>query len=138
MKILIEINADIIFIPPVLSFLEEFCKINRFKEEEIKKIAIATEESLTNIIKHSYHNIKEKRIHVELEFKNKYLTILLKHRGDEFELDENCVKVDIDKILRERKKGGFGLYIIKKFTDEFKIGKDKGWSFYLLKKKLKQ
>ncbi len=137
MKILIEINADTIFIPPVLSFIEEFCKINRFKEEEITKITIATEESLTNIIKHSYHNNKEKRIHIELEFVNKSLTIMLKHRGDEFEIDENCLKVDIDKILKDRKKGGFGLYIIKKFTDEFKIGKDKGWNYYLLKKKLK-
>jgi len=135
-RIYIEINADSFHIPPVLSFIEEYAKIKNFSENDIKKIKIATEESITNIIRHSYKNNKEEIIHIEIVFEDNVLKIKLKHKGEKFDLRDKSINIDISKILKERKKGGFGLFIIKKFMDDFEIGKEGQWNFYLLKKKL--
>ncbi len=136
-EISITINSNPIFIPPLLSFLDSFLKAEDIEKEERKKIAIATEEALTNIIKHSYENKKDKIIIVEIKFKKNLLSIILKHKGKSFSLDNNNIKVNINKILKEKKRGGFGLFIIKNFVDKLEIGEKEGWKFYLLKKKLK-
>ena len=44
---------------------------------------------------------------------------------------------DIEKLEKERKKGGFGLYLIEKFMDEFHLGHEKEWHYYLMKKHLR-
>ncbi len=136
-EIAITIYSNPIFIPPLLSFLDSFLKTEDIEKEERKKIAIATEEAVTNIIKHSYENKKDKIIIVEIKFNKDLLSITLKHKGKSFSLDNNNIKVNINKILKEKKKGGFGLFIIKNFVDELEIGEKEGWKFYLLKKKLK-
>ena len=133
----IQTKSNHLYIPPVLSLIENYARSKNFNEGDIKKISIATEEAITNVIKHSYHGKKDKILLVELDFVDESLSINIKHKGDKFSLSEDEIKVDIDKILKEKRKGGFGLYIIKKFTDYLEIGEKGEWSYYLLKKKRK-
>ncbi len=133
----VKIHSDIDYIPYVLSIANSFAKISGFDDKSCKKIAVSIEEALTNIIKYSYDNRKDKVIIIEFLFENGVLTMKLKHKGVGFNLDEYKVK-DIEQLKKEKKKGGFGIFLIRKFVDELTVGEERGWKYYLMKKSLKR
>jgi len=133
-----EIYSNFGNIPPVLNSINSYSKQCGFSDKDSKKITIATEEVITNIIKHSYDYKKDKKIIIELNFVKKTLSIKILHYGNNFAINNKKINVDIEKIQREKKKGGFGLFIIKNFMDEFTMGKEGKWSYTLIKKTLKK
>jgi anti-sigma regulatory factor (Ser/Thr protein kinase) len=133
----VKIRSDIDYIPYVLSIADSFAKVSGFDEKNCKKIAVSIEEALTNIIKYSYENRKDEIIIIELSFENSVLTMRLKHKGISFNLDDYKVK-DIEQLKREKRKGGFGIFLIRKFVDELTVGEERGWKYYLMKKNLKK
>ncbi len=133
----IKINSDISYIPYVLAITNSYSETIGFDENICKKITIAVEEVLTNIIKHSYKFQKDKIIVIEFGFADDKIIIKVKHKGAGFKIkDYECQK--IEQIKKERKKGGFGIFLIKKFMDDIIAGEEKGWKYYLMKKSLKR
>ena len=88
------------------------------------KVAIATDEAVTNVIKHAYQEDPDKQITFKVEINPESLVIKVLHTGDA--LDKNSIKLPVmEDYIRNRKKGGLGLYIINQFMDEvdYQIGK---------------
>ena len=133
----IKIHSDINYIPYVLSVANSYAKVVGFNEDNSKKIAVSIEEALTNIIKYSYENKNNGIIIIEFYFVDNIMKMKLKHKGIGFNLDEYRCK-DIEQLKREKKRGGFGIFLIKKFMDQLEVGEERGWKYYLMKKKLKK
>ncbi len=88
-----------------------------FTDDEAQFIALATEEACTNIIKYSYKFDQTKDIEIVTYKLNEFFVVEINDEGKPF--DPNQIdKIDINKIFRERKRGGLGIPIIKKIMDE--------------------
>ena len=133
----LRIGSEILFVPPVVAALKSYALRCGFVEEEATKIAVAVEEALANVIKHSYESRKEGVILIEADLKGDELCVRVSHQGKPFVLEGKRAAPDIEKLGKERKKGGFGLYLIEKFMDEFHLGHEKEWHYYLMKKHLR-
>ena len=88
------------------------------------KVAIATDEAVTNVIKHAYHEDPDKQITFKVEINPESLVIKILHTGEA--LNKNAIKLPVmENYIKNRQKGGLGLYIINQFMDEvdYQIGK---------------
>ncbi len=89
------------------------------------KVAIATDEAVTNVIKHAYRDDPHKQITCKVEIKPDSLVIKVLHTGEA--LDRDSVKLPVMRdYIDEMRKGGLGLYIIDQFMDEvdYRVGKE--------------
>ena len=89
------------------------------------KVAIATDEAVTNVIKHAYREDPDKQITFKVEINPESLVIKVLHTGKA--LDKHSIKLPVmENYIKNRQKGGLGLYIINQFMDEvdYQIGEE--------------
>lgn len=88
-----------------------------FDEKIAGKVLIATDEAVTNVIRHAYGGDPDREITMAISITPESLIIRLFHNGNA--LREEDIKLpDMDKYIQEKKPGGLGLFIINKFMDE--------------------
>jgi len=93
-----------------------------FDTDEASKIELAVDEACTNVIKHAYTNNSNQMIEVSIKIDQKKLIIIVADKGKGFNPDE--IKLpDLNKSIKEGRKGGLGLCLIKTLMDkvEFEI-----------------
>lgn len=93
-----------------------------FDTDEASKIELAVDEACTNVIKHAYTNNSNQMIEVSIKVDQKKLIIIVADKGKGFNPDE--IKLpDLNKSIKEGRKGGLGLCLIKTLMDkvEFEI-----------------
>ncbi len=103
----------------------------RFKEEEVKNIALAVDEACTNVIKHAYDDKHNKRIILTATVERDRLVVTIRDFGK-----KTNPKSFESRPLKEVRPGGLGLYFIKKIMDEVKydISSKLGTTLRLVKK----
>ncbi len=111
----IKIPTDKKFIPVLLTVTENYAEQAFFDKNDIHNIVLSVDEAAANIIKHSYKN-KSGFITGEFTFLENTLRIALIHQGSPFDLSKYS-EPDIKKYIKERKKGGFGIYLMKNLMD---------------------
>lgn len=94
---------------------KHFATINQFSGTESQKIALAVDEAITNVIKHSYKNSEKDNIKLEFYSQPKGLKILVEFSGIPPVLKE--MAIDLKKMIREKKKSGLGVELIKRIMD---------------------
>lgn len=93
-----------------------------FNTDEASKIELAVDEACTNVIKHAYPNNSNQMIEVSIKVDRKKLIIIVADKGKGFNPDE--IKLpDLNESIKEGRKGGLGLCLIKTLMDkvEFEI-----------------
>jgi len=93
-----------------------------FNTDEASKIELAVDEACTNVIKHAYANNSNQMIEVSIKVDRKKLIIIVADKGKGFNPDE--IKLpDLNESIKEGRKGGLGLCLIKTLMDkvEFEI-----------------
>ncbi|MCK4894416.1 MAG: ATP-binding protein [Calditrichia bacterium] len=108
----------------VREFVARIAQNMGFSEENIHRIELAVDEASTNVIRHAYKNSKtnQKFLSVEVTTHEDRLEIDVIDAGKGF--DPSQVKTpEMDVYLKEMKRGGLGLYLIKTLMDkvEYKI-----------------
>ncbi len=98
-------------------FIEDALKNENIGEDIIHEILIASDEAATNIIVHSYKKNPNGYIRVKLVVEKKRIIVSLFDKGITFNPD-NIISPNLSKKLEERKLGGLGVYLMKKFMDE--------------------
>lgn len=111
----IKIPNDKKFIPLLLRVIESFTSNLQFDESDIHNIKLSVDEAVVNIIKHSYAG-NPGYITGEMSFSDNTLRIVLIHTGIAFDLSKYS-EPDIKRYIKERKKGGFGIYLMKNLMD---------------------
>lgn len=96
-----------------------------FENAVAGKVAIATDEAVTNVIKHAYGGQNDKRITLKFVITPESLIINIMHTGKALTNEE--IKLPVMKeYLKKKKPGGLGLYIMQQFMDEvhYSTGKE--------------
>lgn len=86
-------------------------------EKDISEIRLAVDEAFTNIIKHAYKNTTSKPVKIELGFDSSKLWISIMDEGEGFK-PEDYKAPDILKRIKNKQRGGMGVFLIQKLMDQ--------------------
>lgn len=121
----------------IRKYTENFLSLNVVSLEDTEKIILAIDEACTNKIKHAYKNDPSKEITLKLELSNNLFTAQIVDFGIPFEPDKVPLP-DIDHNYKYDKKGGYGIFLMKKLMDEINYEfLDSGENILTLKKFVK-
>ncbi|MFN1835823.1 ATP-binding protein [Balneola sp. MJW-20] len=84
--------------------------------KDISDIRLAVDEAYTNIIKHAYRNQSSNPVEIEIGHNSTELWISLIDQGDSFNPSE-YKEPDILQRIKDKKRGGMGVYLIRKLMD---------------------
>ena len=99
----------------VVELARHIATINQFTPLEAQKIALAIDEAITNVIKHSYKGRMDEDIKLEFYTAPDGLKIKIVFTGVPPALGQPGL--DLDKFIKEKKKGGLGVELIRRIMD---------------------
>ncbi|MFD2530925.1 ATP-binding protein [Gracilimonas halophila] len=86
-------------------------------QKDISEIRLAVDEAYTNIIKHAYKNTPKEKVNIEIGSDSDHLWITLMDKGKSFD-PSSYTEPDLMKRIKEKKRGGMGVYLIRKLMDQ--------------------
>jgi serine/threonine-protein kinase RsbW len=104
-------------------------------ENEINMIVLAVDEICANRIIHSNKSNKNNLLEVEISDKGEGLFFNIKDTGDFYD-NTNQSDPDILNLIKEKRKGGIGLMLVRKIMDSIEVKKENEYTTYTLFKKL--
>mgnify|MGYP000894689026 FL=1 len=107
------------------SFLQRSLEAYVFSEVDRHQVTLAVEEVCTNLIIHSHASNPKEVIYLEVKELKEKLAIEITDKGDAFNLLEYEVP-DLKKVIEEKRKGGIGIYLVKKIMDEIEFESKNG------------
>jgi serine phosphatase RsbU (regulator of sigma subunit)/anti-sigma regulatory factor (Ser/Thr protein kinase) len=115
----IAIPAQMRYLRQVRDFIEQIGKKFKFSDKVINSFKLVVDESCTNIIRHGYRDVKNGQIIVRAIVRKLSLTIVLIDHGKSF--DPRQVKnPDLQQYVSIGKKGGLGIFMMRKLMDDIK------------------
>ncbi len=88
-----------------------------FDNESVDKITLAVDEACTNVIKHSYKLATDQEIEITIDTRNGAFEVVISDRGISFDPDA-IHNPDMKEYLRQYKKGGLGMYLMRSLMDK--------------------
>ena len=98
-------------------FVAHAAKVFGFEEDDVHNIALAVDEACTNIIKHAYNYATDKEIEIVVSMNSPEFEILIEDKGKHFN-PQGVVMPEMKEYLSHYKKGGLGMYLMKKLVDK--------------------
>ena len=92
-------------------------------EEDIDKVEMAVHESTINAIMHGNKNDARKFVHLHFQLLPDRLEIRVRDEGNGFDPQRLADPLSTDNLL---KASGRGIFLIRAFMDEFRVGKVAG------------
>jgi serine/threonine-protein kinase RsbW len=109
----------------VREFVGEAARAFGFSEEDTANIVLAVDEACTNIIKHAYQYATDKEIEVSILPQDRSFEIRIYDSGKSF--DPSTIRQpDLKEHIGHRKRGGLGVYMMKKLMDKVEYNFHKG------------
>lgn len=106
-----------------------------FSEIEIQDIQLAVDEACTNVIKHSYGYDESKNFSVKVSKTGADFVVEIIDSGASFDQD-HYREPDVEQRIKERKKGGVGVYLMRKLMDRVDYSSENGFNrMRMLKRK---
>ena len=102
-------------LPDIRSFVETVLADTPFRRKDITAILLAIEEGCTNVIRHAYL-YAEGTLKLKLSIYRDRLGISIYDRGRSFDF-EKLSDPNLDHYIKTGRKGGLGIYLIRKVTD---------------------
>jgi serine phosphatase RsbU (regulator of sigma subunit)/anti-sigma regulatory factor (Ser/Thr protein kinase)/transposase len=87
-----------------------------FNARQLNGLKLSLDEICTNIIRYAYNDMKKGDIRIEMARTNNDVVTRIIDRGVGFDYSE-VTDPDIDRYVKERKKGGFGIYLVRQLND---------------------
>jgi len=111
-------RRDLHSLGKIFDFIGEFANANTIDNSTSFKLKFIIEELFTNLVK--YNSEGEDTIAVSLEKENHKVILALHDVGGvPFDLT-TAREVDIHQPLQDRKPGGLGIHLVRKFADEIR------------------
>ncbi|MCI0512654.1 ATP-binding protein [candidate division KSB1 bacterium] len=119
----IRVKSKVESLYEICDFVTEFARQMGFPEKELGKIKVTIYEAALNIIEHAYHSDPDEWIVVSVQREGQKMTTILQDWGERFQFDDSR-QYNVDQAVKDRKTGGFGLFIIRRSMDEVKYKTD--------------
>jgi serine/threonine-protein kinase RsbW len=113
----IRVKASTKNLAEVRDFISDHAINEGFSPDSVADLCLAVDEAYTNIIKHAYHFDTSKSVKIDLEFDNKQICVRLTDHGESFD-EKKYVMPDISEQIKNKRRGGMGVYLIHKLMDE--------------------
>lgn len=105
----------------VMKRAEEF----GFSDYDASQIGLAVDEACTNIIKHSFKTDKSKQFCVQIETNANFFIVEISDDGKPFD-PLSVPEVNMKEYIKNYKRGGLGIHIIRNVMDEVEYSPSKG------------
>ncbi|HEY8400386.1 MAG TPA: ATP-binding protein [Cytophagaceae bacterium] len=115
----------------VNSTLRKLC----IPELEINMIVLAVDEICANRIIHSNNCDKEQHLEVKIRDENQGVSFEIVDEGEIFD-HSDYVEPSLDQLVREKRKGGLGLMLVKRIMDSIEVKKENDYTVCRLFKKI--
>ena len=118
----------------ILLWIRQHAKEANFSKKDLRKVELACEEALMNVIRHAYKNQRgevELQIHV---LDHKEIEIVIKDYGPSFNPLLVGEKINRTALLEERREGGLGIFLMQKYMDEVNYLREDPYNVLTLKK----
>ena len=112
-----KVNASTQNLSTIREFVSKHAEDQGFSSQKVADIQLAVDEAYTNIIKHAYKNDSNKEVIISLEFDNDKMVVTLTDHGIGFDI-EKYKKPDLKRQIEKKKRGGMGVYLIRRLMDE--------------------
>lgn len=99
----------------VVELTRHIVTMNQFGPVCIQQISVAVDEAITNVIKHSYQYKSDQDIRLEYYTHPEGIKIKIIYGGIPPVFQEQ--DVDLKKMIKEKKKGGLGVNLMRKIMD---------------------
>lgn len=104
-------------------------------EIEINKMVLAVDEVCANLIIHSYNCDPKETIELSIDVENDCITFEIIDRGLGFNIC-NYKEPTLTEVVKEKKKGGIGLMLVRRIMDDIEFRRETGQSVCKLSKKI--
>ncbi|MBN2324193.1 MAG: SpoIIE family protein phosphatase [Spirochaetes bacterium] len=94
-----------------------------FNLRQLNGLKLSLDEICTNIIKYAYNDGTPGGIRIEMSRSNDNVVTKVIDRGVSFDID-TVTDPDLGRYVKERKKGGFGIYLVKQLNDSVEYGRE--------------
>jgi len=101
----------------VREFVSDAARQFGFADEDVANIVLAVDEACTNIIKHAYQYAPDKEISISIHRNNGAFEVKIIDEGKNFNPTELRAP-DLRQNLSEHRRGGLGVYLMKKLMDK--------------------
>lgn len=115
MKLVIQSQTE--RLSSVREFISEAARRHGFDEETVNKIALAVDEACTNVIKHAYKYATDKNIEIRISTNKSSFEVTISDDGIAFSA-EAIPTPDMGQYLREYRRGGLGMYLMRSLMDK--------------------
>lgn len=116
-KYTMSVEASTKHLAKVRNFVAKHAADYGFKKQDVADIRLAVDEAYTNIIKHSYNYDENKSVDIELGYNGNEFWVSLLDTGEAFD-PSNYSEPDVRQQIKNKKRGGVGVYLIKKLMDD--------------------
>lgn len=113
----LSVEASTEHLAKVRDFVAAHAESIGLSQKEISEIRLAVDEAYTNIIKHAYKNEPSSLVDIEIGSNANQLWISLMDRGKSFD-PSTYSEPDLMRRIKEKKRGGMGVYLIRKVMDQ--------------------
>lgn len=122
----------------ILDHLKGFCNQYHIASGIFEDLSVATEESVVNVIQHTYKDLMEEpNIYISFFIIENHFYIQMRDVGKLFDFDKNYKLMEnLKKENPLQKIGGYGLILIKKLSDEVKYTRTEKYNLLTIKKNL--
>ncbi len=123
-EIFAEFPAQEAKLPDIRSFVETVLAETPFRRKDTTAILLAIEEACTNVIRHAYL-YGEGTIKLRLSLFKDRMGVSIYDRGRSFDFDK-LTDPNLDHYIKTGRKGGLGIYLIRKVTDDVSYSTNAG------------
>jgi serine phosphatase RsbU (regulator of sigma subunit)/anti-sigma regulatory factor (Ser/Thr protein kinase) len=116
-KELIAIPAQMSYLGQVRDFIDHIGKKYKYEDRLINSFKLVIEEACTNIIRHGYRDIKGGEITIKAIVRRQSLTIVVVDQGISYD-PRQASTPDLEKYIQIGKKGGLGIFMMRKLMDD--------------------
>ena len=116
-KELIAIPAQMSYLSQVRDFIEHIGRKYKYSDKVANSFKLVIEEACTNIIRHGYRDIKGGEITLKAIIRRQSLTIVIIDQGISFD-PRQAATPDLQKYIQIGKKGGLGIFMMRKLMDD--------------------
>jgi serine/threonine-protein kinase RsbW len=110
------IPSDTRYLHMVANLTRSASLLAGFPQKTCEQMALAVDEAVTNVIRHSYSSQDGHQIQIGYTLTVDALRIDIRHGGDQVDLTA-VEKPDLEKYIAERRRGGLGLTLMNKLMD---------------------
>jgi len=107
------VPSDLVVLPVVRAFVEAACRLGRFDQKATDALVLATNEAVSNVIRHAHRNQPEIQLHVQCVLREDAIEVQLHDEGAPFNV---CDVPHLDPA--ELRLGGRGVFLMRALVDE--------------------